>query len=52
MLDCDSFKSSNPYGNNIGFIKDFWVDFKDNFMRFMSEFHRNRKLSRGISNTL
>jgi hypothetical protein len=52
VLDCDSFKSSEPYGINFGFIKDFWVDFKDDFMRFMSEFHRNGKLSRGINTTL
>lgn len=49
VWDCDSFKSSGPDGINFGFIKDFWLDLKDDIMRFVSEFHRNGKLSKGIN---
>ena len=51
VWDCDSFKSPGPDGVNIGFIKDFWEDIKGDVMRFISEFHRNDKLSRGINST-
>jgi len=36
---------------NFGFIKDFWEDLKGDIMRFISEFHRNGKLTRGINST-
>lgn len=51
VWDCDSFKSPGPDGVNLGFIKDFWEDIKGDIMRFISEFHRNGKLSRGINST-
>lgn len=51
VWDCDSFKSPGPCGINFGFIKDFWHDMKDEIMRFVSEFHRNGKLSKGINTT-
>jgi len=51
VWDCDSFKSTGPYGDNFGFIKDFWLDMKDDIMRFVSDFHRNRKLVKGINTT-
>ena len=51
VWDCDSFKSPGPDGVNLGFIKDFWEDIKGDVMRFISEFHRNGKLSRGINST-
>jgi hypothetical protein len=51
VWDCDSFKSPEPDGVNLGFIKDFWPELQDDFMRFISDFHRNGKLSRGINNT-
>ena len=51
VWDCDSFKSPSPDGVNLGFIKDFWEDIKGDIMRFISEFHRNGKLSRGINST-
>jgi len=35
--DCDSIKSPGPDGLNFGFIKDFWVDIKDDVMRSMSK---------------
>jgi len=51
VWDCDSNKSPGPDGINFGFIKEFWPDIKDEVMRFVSEFHRNGKLSKGINAT-
>lgn len=51
VWDCDRYKIPRPHGINLGFIKDFWPKLQDDFMRFISEFHRNGKLSRGINNT-
>jgi len=48
---CVSFKSPDPDGVNFGFIKEFWEELKDDVMRFISEFHRNGKLTRGINTT-
>lgn len=33
------------------FIKDFWMDLKDDIMRFIRQFHRNGKLTKGINYT-
>ncbi|PNY15039.1 cysteine-rich receptor-like protein kinase, partial [Trifolium pratense] len=51
VWDCDSYKSPGPDGINFGFIKDFWVELKGDIMRFLSEFHRNGKLTKGINST-
>lgn len=51
VWDCDSYKSLGPDGIHFGFIKDFWDLSKDDFMRFMVEFHRNGKLSKGVNST-
>jgi len=51
MWDCDSFKSPSLDGVNFGFLKEFWIDMKQDIMRFMTEFHRNGRLSRGINST-
>jgi len=39
IWDYNSFKSPGPDGVNFDFIKDFWLDLKDDVMRFVSEFH-------------
>jgi len=49
VWDCDSFKSPGLDGISFGFLKDFWHTVKDDFMRFISEFHCNGKLSKGIN---
>jgi len=36
VWDCDRFKSLGPDGINFGFIKNFWVEMKDDIMRFTS----------------
>nr|ABN08473.1 reverse transcriptase - beet retrotransposon, putative [Medicago truncatula] len=51
VWDCDSFKSPGLDGINFGFIKDLWLDMKDEIMRFVSKFHCNGKLSKGINTT-
>jgi len=51
VWDCDSFKCPGPDGVNFGFIKDFWGDLKEDLMRYVSEFHRNGMLLKGINNT-
>lgn len=51
IWDCDNYKSPGPDGVNFGFIKQFWLDLKDDFMRFITEFHRNGKLAKGINST-
>jgi len=51
IWDCDSFKSPGLDGVSFGFLKEFWDIVKDDFMRFMTEFHRNGKLTKGINST-
>jgi len=51
VWDCDSYKSPGPDGVNFGFLKDFWEDVKGDVMRFITDFHRNSGLTRGINNT-
>jgi len=51
VWDCDSYKSPGPNSINFGFLKEFWDLIKDDFMRFMVEFHRNGKLTKGVNST-
>jgi len=51
IWDCGGFKSPGPNDISFGFIKQFWSDMKDDFMRFVSEFHHNRRLTKGINAT-
>ncbi|GAU31165.1 hypothetical protein TSUD_315900 [Trifolium subterraneum] len=51
IWDCDSYKSSGPDGINFGFIKDFWSELQADIMRFIAEFHRNGKLTKGLNST-
>jgi len=51
VWDYDSFKCPGPDGVNFGFINDFWEDFKVDLMRFVSDFHHNGQLLKGINNT-
>ena len=50
VWDCDGYKSPGPDGVPMGFIKDFWPELKSDIMRFVLEFHRNGRLSKGINN--
>jgi hypothetical protein len=51
VWDCDSFKIPGPDGVNFGFFKEFWVELKEDVLRFVSEFHRNGKLTKGLNST-
>jgi len=51
VWDCDSYKSPGPDGISLGFIKDFWPELKNDLMRFVSDFHRHGRLSKGINST-
>jgi hypothetical protein len=51
VCECDNFKSPGPYGINFGFIKEFWVDIKGAFMRFLLEFYSNGRLVKGSNCT-
>jgi len=51
VWDCDGFKSPGLDGINFGFLKQFWNELKDDFMRFFVEFHRNGKLTKGVNST-
>jgi hypothetical protein len=51
VWDCDSFKSSGPDEVNFGFFKEFWVELKTDVLRFVSDFHRNGKLTKGLNST-
>jgi hypothetical protein len=49
VWDCDSYKSPGPDDINFDFYKEFWEDLRGDVMRFISEFHRNGKLTKGIN---
>ena len=51
IWDCDSFKSPGQNDVSFGFTKQFWVELKDDFTRFVTVFHRNGKLTKGINST-
>jgi hypothetical protein len=51
VWECDSYKSPGPDGVNFRFIKESWEDIKGDVMRFISDFHQNGKLTRGINST-
>lgn len=45
-------KVLGPDDINFSFIKEFWPELKGDLMRFISEFHRNIRLTKGIKYTL
>ena len=51
IWDCDSYKSPGPDNVHFGFIKEFWEVVKGDIMRFIQDFHRNDKLTKGINTT-
>jgi len=51
VWDCDNYKSPGPDGVNFGFLKECWEVVKRNVMRFITDFHKNGKLTRGIKTT-
>ena len=51
VWDCDNYKCPSPNGITFGFIKDFWDILRDDVMRFIGEFHRKGRLTKGINST-
>jgi hypothetical protein len=51
VRDCESYKSPGTDGINFGFLEEFWPELKGDIMRFITEFHRNGKLTKGINAT-
>ncbi|GAU49838.1 hypothetical protein TSUD_408070 [Trifolium subterraneum] len=51
VWDCDNYKSPSPDEINFCFIKDFWGELQGDVMRFITEFHRNDKLTKGLNST-
>ncbi|PNX72998.1 cysteine-rich receptor-like protein kinase [Trifolium pratense] len=51
VWECESTKSPGPDGVNFGFVKEFWEDMKDDFMRVMREFHENGRIVRGANSS-
>jgi len=50
-LDCESIKSLRLDEINFGFLKYFWGEVKEDSLHFVSEFHCNSKLTKGINCT-
>jgi hypothetical protein len=51
VWDCDNYKSPGPDEIIFVFYKDFWEDLRGDVMRFVSEFHQNGKLTKGLNST-
>jgi hypothetical protein len=51
VWECENYKCPGPDGVSFGFIKDFWDMLKADVMRFLTEFHRNGRLAKGINST-
>jgi len=51
VWDCDNYKCPGPESISFGFIKQFWDMLKEDVMRFLTEFHRNGKFTKGINST-
>ena len=51
VWDCDSYKSLRPDGVNMGFLKELWDEVTGEVMTFITDFHRNGRLTRGINST-
>jgi hypothetical protein len=51
VWDCDSYKIPGPGRINFGFLKDLWPEMQGEIMRFITDFHRNGKLSKGLNST-
>lgn len=46
---CEGSKSPSPDGYNFYFIKKCWHFMKEDFVRFINEFHRKAKISKSIT---
>lgn len=51
VWDCDNFKCPGLDGVNFVIIKEFFIDMKDDILRFGLDYHRNDKILKGINST-
>jgi hypothetical protein len=51
VWDCGTQKSPGPDGVNFQFIRKFWETLKDDFTKFVTEFHSNGLLSKGCNSS-
>ena len=51
MCSCDGNKAPGPDGFNINFIKANWEVIRDDFMKFISEFHIDGTIVQYLNNT-
>jgi hypothetical protein len=51
VWECDSSKSPGPDGVNFGFVKEFWDEVKDDFIRVMREFHSYGRMVKGANSS-
>ncbi|GAU49175.1 hypothetical protein TSUD_133700 [Trifolium subterraneum] len=51
VWDCGSFKSLGLDGINPSFFKDLRAELQVDIMQFVSEFHRNGRLAKGLNST-
>ncbi|GKU89268.1 hypothetical protein SLEP1_g3431 [Rubroshorea leprosula] len=51
LNDCDGSKAPGPDGFNFNFVKFAWSTVKDDFVNFVTEFHRNGRLVNGLNSS-
>ncbi|KAK2634507.1 hypothetical protein Ddye_029299 [Dipteronia dyeriana] len=51
VSSCDGNKAPGPDGFNLNFIKENWKVIKDDFMRFMIDFHHNGAVVKELNHT-
>ena len=51
IWDCDSYKSLGLDGVSFGFLKQFWSVLKGDYLHFVTKFHHNGRLTKGINAT-
>ncbi|GKU92387.1 hypothetical protein SLEP1_g6121 [Rubroshorea leprosula] len=51
VWNCESSKAPGPDGFNFKFVKEMWDTIKNDIMGFVTEFHKNGKLVRGLNSS-
>ncbi|GKV47213.1 hypothetical protein SLEP1_g54131 [Rubroshorea leprosula] len=51
VWNCESLKAPGPDGFNFKFVKEMWDTIKNDIMGFVTEFHKNGKLVRGLNSS-
>ncbi|XP_058741211.1 uncharacterized protein LOC131613570 [Vicia villosa] len=51
VWECDSDKSPGPDDVNFGFVKEFWEEIKQDFLRVLREFHEHGRMVKGANSS-